>query len=256
MTPHEKAVSAINTRLERLQANLREAKVETVQGFLLQSIMVTIGVAEALNDYIKRVGTYAQRRHGEVKQANEAVAAQHAGLLEVGKELLEKLKANPTDQALRHEIKHTQQQMAALQKTVRREANALQRELAPCVAVIDQMAVSVKRFGEADQADALKRQLKTVVGEVREFYAAHPTPAAKRAIDAAAWEKAACTEIEQATDFYDAYARTGYHTILALELMTTALSENPPQSAEEFSQRANDAVAKRIKEVTGRFATT
>ena len=66
MTPHEKAVNAINARLERLQANLREAKVETAQGFLFQSIVVTIAIAEALNDYIKQVGEYARRRHGEV----------------------------------------------------------------------------------------------------------------------------------------------------------------------------------------------
>lgn len=259
MTPHEKAVNAINTRLERLQANLREAKVESAQRFLFQSIVVLIAVAEALNDYIKRVGEYAKRRHGEVKHTNEALDAQHAEWLKSGKELLEKLKANPTDRAIRKEIERAQESMAAIQKTMRRGANALQRDLAPSLATIDEMAVSVRRLSEADQSDALKRLLRSVVEQVKELYAAQPAlPAlpAKDAIDAVAWEKSAVAEIDQAADFYDGYARAGYQVILAIEWMAMAVSENPPRAAEDATQRANEAVAARLKETAARLTAT
>lgn len=256
MTPHQKAVNAINTRLERLQANLADARVETAQRFLFQSLVVTVGMGEALNDYITMVGQHAQRRHGIVKQANETLGAQHADLLKSGRELLEKLKANPTDRAIRKEIERAQQRMAAVQKSVRRGANALQRELAPSLAMIDQMAASVRRFSEADESDALKRLLKTIVGQVSELYAAQRTLPAKDVIDPVAWEKSAVSEIDQAADFYDAYARAGYQATLALELMTMALSENPPRTAEEATRRANEAAAVRVKEITARFTAT
>ena len=253
MTPHEKAVTALNARLERLQANLREANAESAQRFLFQSLVVTLGVAEALNDYIKGVGQYARRRHGELKETNEALAAQHAGLLESGRDLLEKLKASPADRGLRREIERAQQAMAAIQKNLRRGANALQRDLAPSLALIDQMAESVRRLGEAEQSDALKRLLKTIVGRVRELYAAQPALPAKELVDAAAWEKAAIADIEQAAGFHDAYARAGYQATLALEWMIMAVSENPPRTAEEATQRANEAVSLRLKEITGRL---
>ncbi len=256
MTPHEKAVNAINARLERLQANLREAKVETAQGFLFQSIVVTIAIAEALNDYIKQVGEYARRRHGEVKQTNEALAAQHAEMLSAGKELLEKLKADPTDRAIRKEIERAQQNMANVQKTLRRGANTLQRDLAPSLAMIDEMAVSIRRFSEADDGDALKRVLKTVIGQVRELYASQPNLPAKDVIDVPGWEKSLVAELEQSADFYDAYARTGYQTILAIELMSLAVSENPPHTTQEASQRGTDAVAQRVKDTTARLTAS
>jgi hypothetical protein len=256
MTPHEKAINAVNARLERLQANLRDAKVEAAQRFLFQSLVVTIGVAEALNDYVKMVGKYAGRRHGDVKQTNEALSAQHADLLKSGQELLEKLKANPTDRAIRKEIELAQQKMAAVQKTLRRGAHALQRELAPSLAMIDEMAVSLRRFSEAEQNDALKRVLRTIVGLVREFYRAMPALPTKDVVDAAAWEKSAGAEIDQAVDFYDAYARTGGQAILALELMTMAVSENPPRTTGEAAQRGNEAIGARLKEITARFAAT
>jgi hypothetical protein len=254
MTPHQKAVNAINARLERLQANLREAKVEAAQRFLLQSLVVTVGVAEALNDYITGVGAYVQRRHAEVKHANEALGQQHADVLSSGKQLLEKLKADPTDRVLRQEIERAQRQMTALQKTVRRAANALQRELAPSLAMIDEMAANVRRFGEAEESDALKRGLKTTLALVRHFYSVQPTLPTKGIVDVAAWERRIALEMDGAADFYDAYARAGYEIILALESLRIAVSERPPGTSEEVTQRADEAAAARVKEVTARFA--
>lgn len=253
MTPHQKAVDAVNARLERLQANLREAKVESAQHFLLQSLVVTIGLAEALNDYATTVGAYAKRRHAEVKKENETCATRHTDLLKSGEALLEQLKANPTDRSLRKEIAATQQKMESVQKSVRRSANALQRELAPSLAMIDEMAVCIRRFSESDQVDALKRVLKSAIGHARQLYASHPLPA-KGIIDALAWETAALAELGQATDFYDAYARAGFQIAVALALITLAVSETPPASATEATIQANAAVAARIKEITARFS--
>lgn len=256
MTPHEKAVAALNRRLERLQANLSEAKSESVRRFLFQSIVVTLGLGEALNDYIRMVGQYAQRRHGELKQANETLGAKHAELLQSGKELLEKLKADPTDRALRKEIERAQHDMEAIQRTLRRGANALQRDVAPSVAMIDSLSESVRRLCEADDADTLKRLLKTVVEQARELCAAHPALPAKDLIDPGAWEASAVSEINQATDRYDAYARALYQALLGLHLMTMAVSENPPRTAEEATHRANESAAARVKEITTRFTGT
>lgn len=253
MTPHEKAVNAINSRLERLQASLQQTTVESAQGFIFQSIVATIGVAEALNDTIKMVGHFAQRRHGELKQANDALGAQHATLLQSGKELLESLKANPSDRALRKEIERIQQNMATIQKNLRRGANTLQREVAPGLAMIDEMSVSVRRLGEADRIDALKRLVQSIVAQVRELYAQQATLPSRDIIDADSWQASALAAIEAATDFYDAYARAGYQTILALELITLALSDDPPATTADAAQRANDAVAARLRDVTGRF---
>ena len=256
MTPHEKAINAVNARLERLQANLSEAKGEATQQFLFQSLLVTIGAAEALNDYITVVGKYAQRRHAEVKKNNEALAAQHAEFLTSGQELLEKLKANPTDRALRKEIEVAQQKMSAIQKNLRRGTNALQRELAPSLGLIDEMAVSVRRFSETDQSDGLKRVLRTMIGQVRELFGAQLGVAARDVMDAAAWEKSAAAEVERGADFYDAYARAGFQAILAIELMALVLADNPPQSAAEVTQRGNEAVVARLKTIAARFSET
>lgn len=255
MTPHEKAVNAINHRLERLQANLREAKAESAQRFLFQSLLVTIGFAEALNDYAASVGRYARRRHAELKRSNESLTAEHATLLKSGQELLGKLKANPTDRTLRKEIEVAQRAMEKIQKEVRRGANALQRELAPSVGLVDQIAASLRRLAEADQRDALQRVLGAMITQVAELYAAQPT-LTKDLVNAPAWEETAAAEIAGAADFHDAYARTGYQATLALELMILALSETPPATAADATQRANDAAAARIKQITARFSGT
>lgn len=254
MTPHEKAVNAINARLERLQANLHAAKVEAAQHFLFQALVVTIAAAEALNDYAAAVGRYAQRRHGELKQANEALAEQHAGWLKSGQELLEKLKANPTDRAIRREIEGVQRNMAGVQKTLRRGANALQRELAPGLALVDEVAASVRRFADADGIEPLRRVLKAVVAQVAELYAAQPDLRRKAIIDVPAWETSALGELDRAADYYEAYARVGSQLTIALELMALALAENPPATPGEATQRANDAVSARLKEITARIA--
>lgn len=253
MTPHEKAVNALNRRLERLQADLRESDSESARRFLFQSIVVTLGLGEALNDYIRMVGNFAQRRHGELKQTNDELGARHAELLQAGKELLEKFKTNPADRALRKQIDRVQQDMEAIQKNLRRGANALQRDVAPSIAVLDPLADSVRRLAEADDSDVLTRLLKTMVGQVRELYAAHPTLPAKGLVDTSAWEKSVVTEVDQAVDRYDAYARAMYQALLALEFMTMAVSENPPQSGEEATKRANEVVAARVKTIASRF---
>lgn len=253
MTPHEKAVHALNARLERLQTNLREAQVEAAQRFLLQSVVVAVGLGEALNDFGRGVGQFAQRRHAALKDANERLSAQHAELLKTGQALLEQWKANPKDKALRKEIDRVQQAMETVQKTLRRAANTLQRELAPGLAQIDELAVSVRRFAEAEQGDALKRVLKTLVGQVRTFYADQPGLPAKELVEAASWETTALAEIDQAADFYDAVARAGYQALLALELMTLAVAEQPPATREEAAQRASTAVAARVKAITARL---
>lgn len=256
MTPHQKAVNAINARLERLQANLTEATAETARQLLFQALVVSVGVAEALNDYITGVGEFAKRRHAAVKQANEALAVEHAGLLAGGRELLEKLKTEPADRALRKQIEGVQQKMTAIQKTLRRGANALRRELAPGLALIDELAVDVRRLAESDQRDTLKRVLKAVIGHVRPLYAVQLGAAAKEIVDAPRWEQAAVTEVDHAADFTDAYARAGYQATLALEWLALALAEAPPPTAAEATQRATEAVTQRLKAVAARFTAT
>lgn len=256
MTPIEKAEKALNSRIERLQANLREAQSETVRQFLFQSLVVCIGMGEALTDYVRMIGQYAQGRHGELKQAHATLTAQHADLLKSGNELLERLKANPGDRVIRKDIERAQQNMAAIQKTLRRGANALQREVAPSMAMIDKLALSVRRLGEADQIDALKRAITMIVGNVRELYLAQPTLPSKNIIDAASWEKSVVSEINQATDSHEAYARAGYQAMLALDVMTMAVSPTPPRTAGEATHRASESAAVRLKDITARLTGT
>jgi hypothetical protein len=253
MTPIEKAENALNARIERLQANLRAAESETARQFLFQSLIVTIGIGEALTDYVKMIGHYAQGRHGELKQTHATLTAEHADVLKAGAEMLERLKADPTDKVILKEIDAAQKKMAAIQKTLRRGANALQREVAPSMAMIDQLALGIRRLAEAGQIDVLKRGVTTIVGHARELYLAHPALPAKDIIDAEAWAKSASDEIDQATDAYEAYARAGYQVMLALDVMTMAVSPTPPRTAEEATQRANASVAARLKAIATRF---
>jgi hypothetical protein len=253
MNPTEKAVNALNHRLERLQANLREAQSETARRFLLQSLVVTAGMGEAMTDYIKRVGQHAQLRQAAFKQTTTTLGERHAELLKSGTVLLEQLKANPTDRALRDDIDRTQQDMAAIQKNLRRGAHELQAELSLIMAMIDEIAVSVRRLSEADQPDVLKRVLKRVVEYVRELYAGlEATRRAKDIIDPDSWEQ---VTVDPTADFYDAYARAVYQAMLAFDLMTMAVSENPPSTAEEATHRASESATARVKDITARFAT-
>ena len=253
MTPIEKAEAALNTRIERLQINLREAKSDAAQRFLFQSLVVCIGVGDALSDYVKMIGQFAQGRHAELKRTHDTLTAQHAELLKSGNELLQLFKANPTDKAIRKDIDAAQQAMATIQKTLRRGANALQRDIAPSMAMIDKIALSVRRFGEADQTDALKRVIKMIVEQARDLYQTQPSLPTKNIVDAAAWENSANAEIDQAISPAEAYARAGYQVMLALEVMTLAVSPSPPHTTEEAVKSANDSVTKRFRSITARF---
>ena len=107
MNPTEKAEVALNTRLDRLQANLRETSSDTARRFLFQSLVVCVGLGEALTDYVKQIGEYAQARYSQLKQTQTTLTAEHAALLASGNDLLERLKANPSDRSIRQEIAHS-----------------------------------------------------------------------------------------------------------------------------------------------------
>lgn len=255
MTAHEKAVAAINARLQQLQAELRATDDETKQRHLLQAVFVTIGAVEALTDFIKSVGAFAQRRHAELKERKAALELRHEELLEAGKAQLERLKADLRDQAVRKELERTQALMAAVQKDLKRGANTLQHEVAPGLAMIDQMSDGVRRLADADKSETLKRLLRMVIEKVGEMYSAQPDLPEKEIVDGELWEKTAGAEVDAAEGFTDAYARTGFQTTLALEYMSMALAETPPATSEEAGQRAQTAVAVRLKEITSRFGS-
>ncbi len=122
--------------------------------------------------------------------------------------------------------------------------------------MIDTLALSLRRLAEADQFDALQRVIKLIVGHARELHLAHPALPDKHIIDAATWEKSAVSEIDQATDFHEAYARAGSQVMLALDVMTMAVSPTPPQTSEEAIHRAGESVVARIKTITTRFTTS
>jgi hypothetical protein len=254
MTPIERAETALNSRIARIQTNLRAAKSEATQQFLVQALVVCVGIGEALTEYVRTIGEFARGRHAELKRTHDTLTAEHAQLLTSGQELLERLKANPKDLVIRKEIEVVQRKMADIQKTLKRGANALQRETAPSVAMIDKLAVSIRRLAEADQIDALKRATKQILEHAHELYRAQPNLPAKNVIDVTVWEKSAVAEIGHATDFHEAYARAGYQAILALDVMTMALSPTPPRTPEEATERANTSAASRLKTITARFA--
>lgn len=254
MTPVERTEAAVNSRIEKIHANLREEASETARQVLVQSLVVCFGMSEALVGYVQNIAQYARARHGALKETHATLSAQHGDLLNAGKEMLERFKANPTDRALRKEIEGVQRQMESIQKTLRRGADSLQRELAPSMAMIDPLAVSIRRLAEADQLDALKRATKAVLEHVRDLYQAQPGLPAKDVLDRDSWEESALSAIDQATGFYDAFARAGYQAILALDVMTMAVSDTPPQTAEEASNRANASVAARLKDIAKRLA--
>jgi len=255
MTPIEKAENALNRRIERIQANLLEAKSETARQLQFQSLIVCIGIGEALKDYVKTIGEFAQSRHAELKAANDSLTARHAQVLQNGNELLERFKGNPRDAGIRNEIELAKREMAAIQKTLRRGADSLRRDVAPSLAMIDQLALAVRRFGEADQTDALQRLTKMFLGQVHELYRTQPTLPSKNIIDAAAWENSALSELDQAGDVHEAYARAGYQAIIAIDVMTLAVSETPPRTAEEAVTRANSSAAARLKQIATRLTT-
>ena len=256
MTPIEKAENALNRRISQLQAHLRESTSETTQRFLLQSLVVSIGIGEALTDYVKKIGEYAQSRHRELKPAHDTLTAEHAEVLKSAQALLEQFKANPTDQALRKKIEAAQRNMAAIQKSLRRGANALQREVAPSIGMIDPLALSVRRLAEAEESDTLKRVINQFAEHVHELYRVQPSLPAKDIIDPADWGKSAGAEIDQATDSHEAYARTGHQAMLAIDMMTLAVSPTPPRTNAEAIERASESVAARVKAITARLSAS
>jgi hypothetical protein len=255
MTPIEKADAALNNRLQRLQANLHETTSETARRFLFQSLVVCVGLGEALTDYVKMIGQYAQARYSRLKETHDTLTAEHADLLKSGNDLLERLKANPSDRSIRQQIEVAQRNKAATQKKLRRGADSLQRDLAPSMGMVEKLSVSVRRFGEANDKEVLKRVTETIVEHVRELYLAQPGLPSKNLIDAAAWVKSALAEIEQATEFHEAYATAGYQVVRAIEVLTMAMSEIPPVTTDEIRERANEAVATRLKAIAARFAS-
>lgn len=254
MNATEKAEVALNSRLDRLQANLRETSSDTARQFLFQSLVICVGLGEALTDYVKQISEFAQTRYSQLKQTQTTLTAEHAALLTSGNELLERLKTNPGDLGILQKIEGAKRDMAAIQKTLRRGADSLQRDLAPSMAMVEELAVTVRRFGEAGERDELKRVLETVVEHVGELYRKQPDLPAKNLIDTAAWGKSAVSEMEQTSDFYEAYANAGYQLVRAIEVMTLAVSQTPPATADEISARANAAVATRLKTIAERLA--
>lgn len=251
MNRHEKALEAVNRRLGRLRAELASVQGEAGRQFLVQAIMVTLGVGEELNGYVQRVAEHAQRRQATLKQANEALAAQHAESMISGQGLLERLKADPADRDVRKQIDAVRRRMEEIQKTLRHEAHELQRELAPLVAMIDRLADSVRRLCEAETPEALQRMVRMALEQLHELYGTLP---GRNVIDPAAWEKAAQEEMEPAADVHDAYARAGYQLWRAAILMGKAASERPPRTGEEAAAQANEAVAARMTEIAGRLS--
>lgn len=255
MTPIEEAENALNSRISQLQATLRTTKSETAQPFVVHALVVAIGIGEALTHYVRTISEYATVRHGELKRSHDILAAQHSELLQEGQALLERLKTAPADRELRREIERAQKSMADIRKNLKRGANALQRDTAPSIAMIDKLARGVRRLGEAGQLDALQRAIKMIVGNARELYQTQPTLPAKDIIDAEGWEKTAASEIAQAADAHEAFGRAGYQAMLALEVMAMAVSSSPPRTSPEALQRATESVALRVKAIAARFAT-
>jgi len=256
MTSIEKAENALQKRIEQLKTELRDSAVETTRQFLVQSIVVSVGFKEALSAYVTAIGDYAKRRYDSIKETNTALIEQHAGLMKSGNELLDQLKANPKDGFLLKKIEAAQQEMAAIQNELRRGANALQRDLTPSMGAVDKVGASVKRFAEADQRDALKRAVAALVENVRELYLTHPGLHSRGIIDVSSWAKSVSSEVTQSTDFFEAYARTGFQAISALDVLIMAVSQNPPLRADEAIARASESVSARLKAIGARFSET
>lgn len=250
----QKVESALNRRIEQLQAQLKAAGADSTRRHLVQAILACIGIGEAITDYVATIEAYAKTRHAELKKTQVALTEQHTTLLESGKALLEQLKASPSDRALRKEIEQAQRSMAGIQKKLRRGADTLQQEVAPAIGLIDKIAATLKRLSESEDKEAQTRAVTMMVAHVQELYRAHPSLPSSGIIDAASWQKSAVRSVEEAEDFYDALARSSLQAIVALEVMIMALSTTPPTSAEDATRRADESVAQRLKRITERYS--
>lgn len=255
MTPMEKAEHALNERIAHLQVRLNEAQSDTARHHLIQAVVVCVALSEGITDYVRNVQQYAQSRYGELKEKQAALTSHHAELLTAGKGLLEQLKADPADRNVRREIEQAQRAMAAIQKTLRKSADTLQRELSPSLRRVDEIAETVGRLCRAEDKSELGRSIRLMIGEVLALYRGHPNLPAKGVIDASAWETSALSSVEETTEFDDAHARAGFQILVALQVMTLAVSPAPPLTAEDATQRANEAVAQRIQRITARLGS-
>jgi hypothetical protein len=255
MTPMEKAERALNDRIARLQVRLHETPSDTARRHLIQAVVVCVALSEGISDYVRTVQQYAQTRYGELKEEQAALTTRHAGLLDAGKELLEQLKADPADPTVRREIEEAQRAMATIQKTLRKSAETLQREVSPSIRRVDEIAEAVSRLCRAEERNELGRPLRLMISQVQALYRGHPNLPAKGIIDAQAWEASALASIQEATEFDDAHARAGFQVLVALEVMTLAVSPAPPETAEDATRRANEAVAQRIGRITARLGS-
>ena len=250
----EKAERALNGRIEQLQTGLEQATSEATRRHQLHAMVVCVGLGEAITDYVRSIEQYAKSRYTELKEEQTALTAEHAHQLKSGKELLERLKTDPTDRTLRKEIEAAQRSMELIQKALRKKADALQREVSPAIRLIDELADSLRRLCDAEEKSDLKRALKLIIAHVQELYQAHPSLPSEGIINPTAWEEAAAASLNDASDFYDAHARAGFQALVAVEVMPMAVSQSPPGTAEEATQRANEAVTARVRRITERFS--
>jgi hypothetical protein len=247
MTPMGKAEAALNGRIAEFQAKLRNAEAEATRRSLVHAVMVLLAIREAVSHYVQAIGDYAKNRFAELKEQQTALTGEHAQLLKSGSEMLERLKANPADREIRKEIERTQRSMEAVQKNLRRGADTFQREIGPSLVLVDKLADSLRRLCESEDQVSLKRATKTLFSDVEEF--------SRVPVDAAAWYRSAAASIDEGTDFYDANARACFQALLALELITLAISTRP-EAQQNIVETANAAATARVTAVASRLANS
>lgn len=249
----EQAEKALNARIQDFQTKLQAADAGPLRDSLVQAIVVYAGIGEAISAYVQSINQYATARFGELKTAQGTLTTEHAELLKSGHALLEELKLRPTDRALRKEIERTQRKMETLQKTLRRGADALQREISPGVRSLDELAAALRQLAEAEDTAKLRRAVHSMLAVARDRYHSGDHPPGNGVSPVAAWERGAVEAVENATNFYAAHARAGTHAILVTELLSAAMRVTPPETLDAGLQEAHAAVARRLAAVAERF---
>ena len=253
MTPIEKAERALNHKIEQIQARMAAAGAEKTRPDLVQGLLIWASLGQAITDYVAAINTSAKQRHAELKEKQVALVFEHDNLLRAGQAQLERFKANPEDASIRAELKQTQRNMEAIQKTLRRGAASLQNEVNPSIRILDTLADHVRRLCESEDKIEIKRWTKAIVQQPEALYRAHPALPTKGIIDTASWEMSAAAAVDEANDFQEAQDRAAFQSMLVLEIMIMAISANPPQSTEEATERANASVALRTKNLMARL---
>ncbi len=254
MSPIEKAEQALNAQIEQVQARLKAASLTQPRPDLVQGVLVWAGLGETITQYVASIGEYARKRHGELKQIQLSLTVQHDELLKSGNEMLVRLKDDPSDRVVQKAIGEAQRAMETIQKTLRRGAATLQKEVNPCIRSIDTVAENIYRLCESKDRDRMKRWTKAIVREPEELYRAHPALPAKAMIDTASWERSAAIAIDEAPTFFEAQARAAFQAMIALEIMILGISMEPPRSPGEATERANAGVSLRLKKIMQRLA--